>query len=256
MCLLFLYLQSFVERSCPAQPSGKVTQHDGNDQLHVGEDAASLPADAEAGQELSLILPSVAASEVNSLTAQCEQFSHSYVSLPAFDTALPDNEGYAVDTPDGPFASHSLQEAVVKTEERMDFALAARPPEKQDGKIEERASTATKPCQLPPHEPEPAQLQTWCGNTLISECEPVAMQAETVKHHLSNGLHQDLIEERAPSDPPSLNITVETTTLVETTIPAQERNKEKRDYYLSENANTIQGRPRLFLLCIYVCYLD
>lgn len=236
-----------------------MTQH-GNDQLHVGKDAASLPADAEAvgeaGQELSLILPSVAASEVNSLTAQCEQFSHSYISLPAFDTSLLDNEGYAVDTPDGPFASHSLQEAVVKTEERMEFALAARPPEKQDEKIEERASTATKPCQPPPPEPEPAQLQTWCGNTLISECEPVGMQAETVKHHLSNGLHQDLIEERAPSDPPSLNITVETTTLVETTVPVQERNKEKRDYYMSENANTIQGRPRLFLLCIYVCYMD
>lgn len=249
--LLLSYLQSFVEQACPAHPSGKVTQHDGNDQLHGGEDATLLPAEAEAAveasKEHSLIPPSAAASEENSLTPQCEHFSHSYISLPAFDTSLHDNEGYAVDTPDGPFASHSLQEVV---EEQMEFDLAERQPEKQDEKTEERASTASKPSPpSPPPGPEPAQLQTWSGNTLISECEPVGTQAKTVKNHLCNGLHQDLFEEWAPSEPSSLNITVETTTLVKTTIPAQERKKEKRDYYLSENSNTIHGRLRL---CIYV----
>lgn len=121
----------------------------------------------------------------------------------------------------------------------MEFAVAARPLEKQEEKIEDPESTATEPCQPPAPELEPAQLQIWCGPTVISKCEPVGTQAETVKHHLTNGLHQ---EEIAPSDPLPLDRTVETTTLVETAIPAQEINKEKKDYFLSETANRIQGK--------------
>lgn len=120
----------------------------------------------------------------------------------------------------------------------MEFALAAKSLEKQEGKTEDLESTATKPSQPPPPELEPAQQQIWCGPTLISEYEPVGTQAETVKHHLSNGLHQELIVEMAPSDRISLNRTVETA------IPAQEINKEKKDYYLLENANRIQGKIR------------
>lgn len=248
-CLLFLCLQSCVERGCPALPSDKVTQHDGNDQRHISADTASLPADpkalGEASQEPSLNLPPAAASEVNSPTAQGEQSSHSYVSLPASDAPSAKDEGDTVDAPHGPSAPPSPQEAVVKMGEQMECAPAARPLERQEKKIEKPMSRATKPFQPPPTKLELAQLQTWSEPGLISECEPVGSQAEIVEHHLSNGIHQDLFEESITSDPPPLNRTVETTALVKTAIPAQERNKEKRDNtvnYLSDSANAIHGR--------------
>lgn len=177
---------------------------------------------------------------MNSPTAQGGHFPRVHISQAAFDTSLPDNEGSAVNAPDCPFTSHPLQKALVKLEEQMEFTLAAKPLEKQEEKIEEPESTAIKPCQPPP-ELEPAQLQTWCGPTLIPECEPVGIQAEIIKNHFSNGLHQNLIEERLSSDPLCLNKTLEITTSVETVIPAQEISTANLDY-LSENANSIQGK--------------
>lgn len=246
-CCCCKCIQSFIESACPTQPSDKVTEHDGN-LFYIYQEGAPLPADKEAAgegdrtiaTELRQILSPTAAGEVNSPTAQGDHFPHVHISQAAFDTSLPDNEGSTVDAPDCPFVSHPLQKALVKLEEQMEFALTAKPLERHE-KIEEPESTAIQPCQPPPPKLEPAQLQTWCGPTLIPECEPVGIQAEIVKNHFSNGLHQNLIEERVSSDPLSLNRTVELTTLVETVIPAQEINTANIDY-LSENANSIQGK--------------
>lgn len=222
-----------------------MSEHD-DDPLYVRQEGAPLPADKEAAGEgdrtlATELLSPTAASEMNSSTAHGDHFPRIHISQPAFATSLPDNEGSAVGPPDCPFASHSLQKALVQLEEQMEFTFAARPLEKQEERTEEPESTAIKPCQPPP-ELELAQLQTWCGPTRISERLPVGMQAETVEHHFSNGLLQDLIEERASSDSLSLDRKADTSTLVETVIPAQEINKEKIDYHLLEKAQRIQGK--------------
>lgn len=276
-----LELQSLIAEAGPAQSGGEVTQPDVHVDPQVSAEALSPPTTAnaehswDAGQELCWTLPSSAATEVHSPTVKGKQ---SHLPAAAFNAHPADKvtrakAGDTVDASVGPLAS--LKKGTVKMEEPQS-ASAARAPEKEERKIEdvneseteermaraklepaaEVAATAnrvngeklvTNSCQLPHSEAEPVEAQTWSP-------EPDSTLAETAEWPLYNGLHWDMDElsektvlsNRTPLHKLDNVYSWQSTTVVKTAIPAQERRREKRDYTFNcatDNTNTVQGRP-------------
>lgn len=263
----------------PAQSSGKVTQPGVHADPQVSAEASSPPATAnaepswDARQELCWTLPSSAATEVHSPTVKAAAFN----THPA-DRVTRAKAGDTVDASVGPLVS--LQEGTVK----METASAARVPEKKErktqdvkesetyeqvarAKLEPAAKVAaaanpvngailvTNVCQLPYSEAEPAELQTWSP-------EADSALAERAEWPLYNGLHWDMEElsekmvlsNRTPLHKLDNVYSWQSTTVVKTAIPTQERKKERRDHTFNcptDNTNTVQGRLWLILLCVY-----